>query len=397
MVDNHKRATLGDLCQFISGNGFRPSDWKSSGLPIIRIQNLNGSQSFNYFDGEPEDRWIVEPGDLLFAWAGVKGVSFGPKIWPGPKGVLNQHIYRVVVDPRVDQYWMYLALQMATRRIESRAHGFKSSLVHVHKNDIANQVIDLPPLPEQRKIAEILRLWDEAIEKLEALRAAKQKRLDGLTHALIFGKLGMNGQRRNRQLRRLSEVTFELTMRNTNLAVGYAAVMGVTKARGIVPMREQTIGGDLSRYKRLPPRAFAYNPMRINVGSIAMNDRDEEVLVSPDYVVFGCTEHGLAPDFLNHLRKTHWWSHHINIGGSGSVRMRTYYDDLAAMKLPLPTYEEQLEIVAVLNVAQEDVKATEKASKVLTCQKRGLMQKLLTGEWRVNTTDFCHPGLRGKK
>ena len=54
VVDDHNRVTLGDLCQFISGNGFRPSDWKSSGLPIIRIQNLNGSRSFNYFDGEPD-------------------------------------------------------------------------------------------------------------------------------------------------------------------------------------------------------------------------------------------------------------------------------------------------------------------------------------------------------
>ena len=284
-------------------------------------------------------------------------------------------------DPR----WLaYLLSSPAYREQLSRnASGTSANMKKLQKSSLLRMKIRVPPLPEQRKIAAILRTWDEAIEKLEALRVAKQKRLDGLTHVLIFGKLRTNGQRRSWQPTRLSEVTLELTARNTNLAMGYAAVMGVTKARGIVPMREQTIGGDLSRYKRLPPRAFAYNPMRINVGSIAMNDRDEEVLVSPDYVVFGCTENGLAPDFLDHLRKTHWWSHHINIGGSGSVRMRTYYDDLAAMKLPLPAYEEQLGIVAVLNAAQEDVESTEKASKALTRQKRGLMQKLLTGEWRV--------------
>ncbi len=93
MRKSHRRVTIGDLCEFFNGNGFRPPDWKSSGLPIIRIQNLNGSQSFNYFDGTPEAKWIIEPGDLLFAWAGVKGVSFGPTIWPGPRGVLNQHIF----------------------------------------------------------------------------------------------------------------------------------------------------------------------------------------------------------------------------------------------------------------------------------------------------------------
>jgi len=92
---NTSPCTIGDVCDFESGNGFRPQDWKTKGLPIIRIQNLNGSDSFNYFDGEPDPAWIVETNDLLFAWAGVKGVSFGPTIWNGPKGVLNQHIYRI--------------------------------------------------------------------------------------------------------------------------------------------------------------------------------------------------------------------------------------------------------------------------------------------------------------
>lgn len=92
---NTSPCTIGDVCDFESGNGFRPQDWKTKGLPIIRIQNLNGSDSFNYFEGEPDPSWIVEPNDLLFAWVGVKGVSFGPTIWNGPKGILNQYIYRI--------------------------------------------------------------------------------------------------------------------------------------------------------------------------------------------------------------------------------------------------------------------------------------------------------------
>ncbi|CAA7619534.1 RmeS (fragment) [Magnetospirillum sp. SS-4] len=242
----------------------------------------------------------------------------------------------------------------------------------------------LPPLPEQRKIAEILRTWDEAIEKLEALRAAKESRLDGLRAGLLFGGRRLNGHRRKWTTRHLSEVTHELTARNGKMKLGRDAVMGVTNAQGIVPMREQTIAEDIGRYKRLPPRAFAYNPMRINVGSIAMNDGSEEVLVSPDYVVFACKAEGLDPDYLDHLRKTRWWGHYINSGGSGSVRMRTYYDDLAAMKLPLPQLDEQREILRVLNAARDEVTKTAQQIEALTRQKRGLMQKLLTGEWRVN-------------
>lgn len=128
--------TIGDVCDFESGNGFGPEDWKTKGLPIIRIQNLNGSESFNYFEGDPDPSWIVETNDLLFAWAGVKGVSFGPTIWNGPTGVLNQHIYRIRPKKGVNKRWLYYALLEVTAEIESKAHGFKTSLVHVRKADI---------------------------------------------------------------------------------------------------------------------------------------------------------------------------------------------------------------------------------------------------------------------
>jgi type I restriction enzyme S subunit len=159
--------------------------------------------------------------------------------------------------------------------------------------------------------------------------------------------------------------------------------MGVTKANGIVPMRDQTIGADLSRYKVLPPLGFAYNPMRINIGSIALSRLKSDVLVSPDYVLFVCKKGELSPDYLEHLRKTHFWSHHINAGGAGSVRLRIYYDDFAALNLPLPDYDEQLAIVEVLDAARRQIDLTETEIDLLSRQKRGLMQKLLTGEWRV--------------
>lgn len=105
-------------------------------MAIIRIQNLNGSQDFNYYNQEPQEQWIVKPGTLLFAWAGVKGVSFGPKIWDGPTGVLNQHIYKITPKNGVDLYWLYAIFEMVTSRIEKNAHGFKTNLLHVRKSDI---------------------------------------------------------------------------------------------------------------------------------------------------------------------------------------------------------------------------------------------------------------------
>ncbi|WP_049750601.1 restriction endonuclease subunit S [Nitrobacter winogradskyi] len=179
----------------------------------------------------------------------------------------------------------------------------------------------------------------------------------------------------------MGEITRELTWRHNDRNFGRELVMGVTNSRGIVPM--QTIGSDLTRYKILLPRAFAYNPMRIKVGSIARLRLPSEVLVSPDYVLFECVPGKLDPDFLNHLRQSHFWDHYINAGGSGSVRMRAYYDDLAALRLKLPGFAEQHRISAMLNTAQGEIALVATEIETLTRQTRGLMQKLPTGERRV--------------
>ena len=306
-----------------------------------------------------------------------------------PSLFLSDLLWQITPSENVCLDWLaaFIASDRAKGLIRISATGTQASMKNISQDRLLAIPVPIPPLPEQRKIAEILRTWDEALEKLTALRAAKEKRLGALRYAMLFGELRLDDQRSNWEPTRLAAVTHELTTRNGAKGLGRYFVMGVTKAQGVVPMREQTIAGDISRYKCLPPRAFAYNPMRINVGSIAMNKRDEEVLVSPDYVVFACNADGLDPDYLDHLRKTSWWAHYINSGGSGSVRQRTYYDDLAALKLPLPELDEQKAIASVLNTARTDLAATEREIEALTRQKRGLMQKLLTGEWRVNSKE----------
>ena len=295
------------------------------------------------------------------------------------KAVFASYLVRLDVDrekadPEYLNYWLNTAIaQTALKRLSTRG----VSQANINPTEFRKHCpLPLPPLPEQRKIAEILRTWDEAIEKLKALRAAKERRLTSLREKLTY--VDAEGEPI-----RLGDVTEEVTTRNGDGRLDRKKVMGVTNSRGIVPMREQTIAEDISRYKVVPHQAFAYNPMRINVGSIAMNEVADAILVSPDYVVFACLPDQLSPDFLDHLRNTKWWAHYINSGGSGSVRQRTYYADLAAMKVPLPDFDRQRRIADILNTARRDVEATTREITVLQRQKRGLMQKLLTGEWRV--------------
>lgn len=325
----------------------------------------------------------LESGDILFPRRGdlsrIGLVTEGQQGWICGTGCLRARLSGVA-DPSFLIY--HLNQRFVIDWLEANAVG--QTMLNLNTAILSDLPIILPPLPEQRKISAILRTWDEALEKLTALSAVKESRLTGLRDRLLFGTPRAKKQKSNWPLRRISEVTHEVTDRNSDMSFGRGAVMGVSNKRGIVPMREQTVAGDIVRYKLLPPQAFAYNPMRINVGSIAKNEASETVLVSPDYVVFGCTPDGIEPDYLDHLRKTPWWAHYINSGGSGSVRQRTYYADLAALRLPLPDIEEQREIVAILNAAKADLSSTDEMIEALKLQKRGLMQKLLTGEWRVN-------------
>jgi type I restriction enzyme S subunit len=118
----------------------------------------------------------------------------------------------------------------------------------------------------------------------------------------------------------LGDVTEEGRGRNGQKHL-VASVMGVTKAEGIVPMEARLIAADIARYKLVQKDWFAYNPMRLNIGSIARWRGESEILVSPDYVVFKClteAESGIAPGYLDHFRQTKTWEEFVTEGGDGS-------------------------------------------------------------------------------
>ncbi len=176
---------------------------------------------------------------------------------------------------------------------------------------------------------------------------------------------------------RLSDVTTESTIRNGN-GLPATSVMGVSKVTGIVPMEERIIASDIARYKLVRKDWFAYNPMRVNIGSIARWRGDTDILVSPDYVVFRCLdepESGIEPDYLDHFRQSVVWDAFVSEGGDGGVRVRIYYNDLARLGLALPPRTEQQKIADCLTSLDEVIAAQGRKVDALKTYKRGLMQQ----------------------
>jgi len=168
---------LGQIMDFQNGRAFKSSEWEETGLPIIRIQNLNNAKApYNYFNGTFDKRILVDHGDLLFSWSGTVGTSFGPHLWDRQQALLNQHIFKVELKPSIEKRYAYYALLSITSRIENDVNG-AVGLTHITKAKLVNFEIPLPSVDRQRKIIEKL---DEAFAEIVLL----EKKLDNL-HSLF--------------------------------------------------------------------------------------------------------------------------------------------------------------------------------------------------------------------
>ncbi len=301
------------------------------------------------------------------------------------------------------QRWLAYWLQHPSirRLIASGATGTSNSMKNISKETVLTLPIPRTPLPEQQKIAAIMTALDDKMDVVARQIEATQTLKQGLMQTVFSRGVGVqdaagrwvpHAEFKDSQLgeipatwtvRSLGGVTEEVRERNSG-KLDDALLCGVLKEQGLVPMRERVKGATTGRCRVVWPNAFAYNPMRINIGSIARNLRDHAVMVSPDYVVFATRPGELLPGFLDHFRRSDEWQRFVGRSGDGGVRIRIYFDDLAQLRLKVPPLAEQVKVVEVLDCLTTKLNQLVAKRDVVQTLKRGLMQKLLTGEWRVS-------------
>ncbi|MGB7511427.1 MAG: restriction endonuclease subunit S [Pelodictyon phaeoclathratiforme] len=160
---------LGQVTRLINGKAYHASELLNKGTyPVLRVGNLFTSNHWYYSDLELEPDKYCDKGDLIFAWS----ASFGPFIWSGPKVIYHYHIWKVDCGQSLDAEYACHALVMITAKIKSESHGI--AMLHMTKEGMEQFEIPLPPLPEQQRIAAILKEQMGAVEKA---RTAAQERL----------------------------------------------------------------------------------------------------------------------------------------------------------------------------------------------------------------------------
>jgi type I restriction enzyme, S subunit len=383
-----RKRTLGELVKFVSGgtpSREMPRFWNGD-IPWLSAKDLkkfrlNDSIEKITAEGLDNGARLIEAGSVLIL---VRGMTLLKDV---PVGVtervvaFNQDLKALIPGKEINGYYLGFYLAANKSRLLTLVDRTSHGAGRLSGDLLRSLEIELPGMKEQRKIAEILLTWDRAIERSEMRVAAKSRLKRGLLQQLLTRRQQPDDQ--NWQSVRLSDVTVESKVKNPG-ALTEKDLYAVGRTEGMVQARKRIRSEDICRCKMVRKNWFVYDPMRLATGSIAKWSGPGDALAPPDYIVFKCNEGRLDPEFLNQFRLSHQWTQFAEDAGTGSVRLRARFSDLAALKLALPPLEKQRHIAAILNSCDREIDLLRRQLATLKRQKQGLMQKLLTGQIRIS-------------
>jgi type I restriction enzyme S subunit len=362
-----KTVKLETVGSFQNGEAFSSAyfNFEKKGFRLVRNRDLKNDDQIVYYDGEHGDHDVVNDGDLL---VGMDG-DFTPVIWKKGKALLNQRVGRVLVKDRASQDYIYYALFSALAELEHVTSA--TTVKHLSSKTCLGLRIPLPPLAEQRKIAEILRTWDEAIETAEAELKAKHERKQWLIAKVLTsssneaGAVGVKKMPTER-LGKLCDICTGKKDANEGSPDGVYPFFTCAERHGFsesysFDTEAILVAGNanIGRTNYYKGKFEAYQRTYVLMGFRGVDVPYLYSLLSAK----------LELDLKNQAQRS----------AMSYIRLPMLED----YQIPLPPLAEQRKIAEILKCADMDIGSVDKYLESLRAQKRGLMQKLLTGEVRV--------------
>lgn len=280
--------------------------------------------------------------------------------------------------------YYYLNTDYYNSTIKKLATGSSNSFPNIKKDNFLNIKIPIPIKSEQDKIVDILNNWDNIIELKEKLLKEKQIQNKGLIERLLTGKVRLKGFNDKVEIKKLKNYINEIKVKNKDNKE--TRILSVTNRQGFILQEEKfdriIASNDVRNYKIVKKGEFAYNPSRVNVGSLDLLTNFDSGLLSPMYVIFECNDR-LDKDYLYQFLKSNMFLKYIPRLLQGSVRDSLSFEALQQVRIFIPKIEEQKAIANILKTSDKEIKLLDKEIELLKEQKKGIMQLLLTGIVRV--------------
>lgn len=409
LPEGWKWVRLSSLCSLRNGKAFKPSDWSDSGLPIVRIQNLNNPDSkFNYYNGHIEDKFLIKSGDLLFAWSGTPGTSFGAHIWLGEKAVLNQHIFRMDFEEKIilKSFFRY-SINCRLEELIAKAHG-GAGLQHVTKGIFESTPIVLPPLDEQQRIVDriesLFARLDEAKAKAEDVLDGFEIRKAAILHKAFTGELTAKWREESKiQLSSWKEEP--ITSLCHSLKYGTAKKskeIGSTVVLRMGNLQDGEIDwsnlaysddqDDIQKYL-LVPNDVLFNRTNSSelVGKTAIYRGECPAIYAGYLIKMDYKKNRLTGPYLNYVMNSHKAKEYCNnVKSDGVNQSNINAKKLGAFVIPVPSLPEQQEIVRILDNLLAKERHIRDAAENVQNQIELMKKAILARAFRGELTRYIH-------
>ena len=372
---------LGEIATFINGRAYSQDELLNSGkYKVLRVGNFYTNDFWYYSDMELDDKYYAENGDLLYTWS----ATFGPHIWHGNKVIYHYHIWKIELSKALEKNFALQLLERDKQAILSDKNG--STMVHITKAGMERKEVLLPKnIVEQVKIGQYFTNLDHLItlhqRKLEHVKKMKKSMLQKMfpKKNQLYPEVRFPGFTDAWEQRKFSECTWNAGKRNKeDLDLEPYAI---TNEHGFIKQSEahDDFGymkdTDRKAYNIVMPNSFAYNPARINVGSIGYYEGTENVIVSSLYEVFQTADY-VDDRFLWHWFKSDEFPKWIERLQEGSVRLYFYYDKLCECQMLMPSVPEQKKIAEALDNLDNLITLHQRELDHLQLLKKGMLQQM---------------------
>lgn len=333
------------------------------------------------------NRYRVRQGDIIVSVAGTLGLI--SKIPPDLDGAnLTENADRIS-EIKVDGEYLFQLLSSSIFQNYVIGQATLNAQPKLSLDNLRSFSFDCPPdIEEQKKIAKILSTWDEAIEAVEELIEKKKLLLKRAYQELIRGHLFV-GKVKDVQLSELFERVRDKNAENNNNVLTISAQIGLVNQQDY--FKKDVSGKSLLGYYLIKKGDFAYNRSYSNgypLGAIKRLDNYERGVVSTLYLCFRPRSNDIISDFYLHFFEAGGLNQKISQIAQEGARnhglLNISVSDFFSVVIPQPSIEEQKTIANKLNSANVEIGLLSKKLTLLQKQKKGLMQRLLTGKVRVN-------------
>ena len=315
-----------------------------------------------------------------------------------PNLFLPDKLWQTIPKPNTEMKWLsyVLASEHARYTLSKLATGTSGSMKNITQDELLSLKIAIPPLPEQKKIAQILSTWDQAITATEQLLTNSQQQKKALMQQLLTGKkrlLDDSGVVFSGEWEQVKVSDLLKNRKEKQIPTADVPLFSLTIEDGVTPKSDRynreflVKNTDEKKYKVVRPKDIVYNPANLRWGAINYSRVAHSVVVSPIYeVLYVAEKDKISLEFIAQKLMTRDQINRFAAMVEGTLveRMAVKIEPFLATKLSIPpSLKEQQEIAAVLSAADQEIETLQKKLECLKQEKKALMQQLLTGKRRV--------------